>query len=175
VNRLTCSLCCTLAALGVTGVSSHLNAAEPAPANSDKAAIQALEERYAAAFNAKDVDAIMKAYAPGPRLFVFDVTPPRQHVGWEDYRKDWQELFAALPGSIKFSISDLDVTTAGAVAYSHSIQAAQFTRKDGSKFELVVRVTDVYRKVRGHWLIVQEHVSVPVDLDTGKADLLSKP
>jgi hypothetical protein len=33
----------------------------------------------------------------------------------------------------------------------------------------------VYRKLRGHWLIVQEHVSVPVDLDTGKADLLSKP
>jgi hypothetical protein len=29
--------------------------------------------------------------------------------------------------------------------------------------------------VHGHWLIVQEHLSVPVDLDTGKADLLSKP
>jgi ketosteroid isomerase-like protein len=175
VNRLTCSVCCTLAALGLTGVSSHLNAAEAAPANGDKAAIEALEQRYAAGFNARDVDAIMKAYAPGPGLFVFDVTPPRQHVGWEDYRKDWHELFAAFPGPVKFSISDLDVTTAGALAYSHSIQAAQFTRKDGSKFELVVRVTDVYRKAHGHWLIVQEHVSVPVDLGAGKADLLSKP
>jgi hypothetical protein len=36
-------------------------------------------------------------------------------------------------------------------------------------------VTDVYRKIKGKWLIVQEHVSFPVDLATGKADLLSKP
>jgi len=31
------------------------------------------------------------------------------------------------------------------------------------------------RRMGGKWLIFQEHVSVPVDLATGKADLLSKP
>jgi hypothetical protein len=41
--------------------------------------------------------------------------------------------------------------------------------------ELVVRVTDVYRKLKGKWLIVQEHVSVPVDVGTQTPDLLSKP
>jgi len=41
--------------------------------------------------------------------------------------------------------------------------------------DVVVRVTDVYRKIKGEWLIVQEHVSFPVDIDSGKADLLSKP
>jgi ketosteroid isomerase-like protein len=41
--------------------------------------------------------------------------------------------------------------------------------------DLTVRVTDVYRKINGTWLIVHEHVSVPVDLDTGKPDLSSKP
>jgi len=30
-------------------------------------------------------------------------------------------------------------------------------------------------KIKGKWLIVQEHVSVPVDLATAKADLNSKP
>jgi hypothetical protein len=39
----------------------------------------------------------------------------------------------------------------------------------------VVRVTDDYRKLAGKWKIVQEHVSVPVDLGTMKPDLLSKP
>jgi ketosteroid isomerase-like protein len=38
-----------------------------------------------------------------------------------------------------------------------------------------VRITDVYRKIGGKWLIVLEHVSVPVDLATGKPDMLSKP
>ena len=52
---------------------------------------------------------------------------------------------------------------------------AVFTRANGSKKDLNVRVTDVYRKIHGRWLIVQEHVSVPVDIGTGKADLLSRP
>jgi hypothetical protein len=28
---------------------------------------------------------------------------------------------------------------------------------------------------RDRWVIIHEHVSVPVDLDTGKPDLTSKP
>jgi hypothetical protein len=38
-----------------------------------------------------------------------------------------------------------------------------------------VRVTDGYRKFGSEWLIVLEHVSVPVDLATGKADFASNP
>jgi ketosteroid isomerase-like protein len=41
------------------------------------------------------------------------------------------------------------ITVVGPVAYGHSIQKANFTRGNGSKGELVVRVTDVYRKIRG--------------------------
>ncbi len=39
----------------------------------DEVEIRALEDRFAAAFKAKDIEAIMKAYAPGVGLFVFDV------------------------------------------------------------------------------------------------------
>jgi ketosteroid isomerase-like protein len=49
------------------------------------------------------------------------------------------------------------------------------TDKDGKAAHLVVRSTDVWRKINGKWLIVQEHNSFPVDLTTGQADLLSKP
>lgn len=143
--------------------------------NNDKAAIEALVERYSKAFNAKDVNAIMANYAPGDQLFVFDVVPPRQYAGWDAYKKDFEGLFAAFPGPVSDSISDLNVTVVGPVAYSHRIESAEFTGKDGSKLNLVVRVTDVYRKIKGKWLIVQEHVSVPVDVMSGKADLLSKP
>jgi uncharacterized protein (TIGR02246 family) len=164
-----------LALLGMSCVVTPTYAAEAAAVKGDKAAIEALEQRFAAAFNAKDVEAIMKVYAPGAGLFVFDVAPPRQHVGWDDYRKDWQGLFASFSGPVKFSISDLTITTVGPVAYSHSIQSAEFTGKDGRKTDLVVRVTDVYRRIHGEWLVVQEHVSVPVDLASGKPDMLSRP
>jgi uncharacterized protein (TIGR02246 family) len=148
-------------------------AAKPA-GPSDKAQIEALEARFSAGFNAKDVGKIMSCYAHDG-LFVFDVSPPRQHVGWDDYKKDFTDLIGATPGPISFKMSDLDVTVVGSVAYGHSIQDMHWTAAGGQAAELVVRVTDVYRKAGGKWRIVQEHVSVPVDLDTDKGDLLSKP
>jgi ketosteroid isomerase-like protein len=139
---------------------------------SDKAQIAALEKRFTAAFNAKDLGNIMAVYARNG-LFVYDATPPREYVGWEAYKKDWEGLLVGFPGPIKFSISDLAITTDGNMAYSHSTQAIDAPGNAIPK--LVVRVTDVYRKTGGRWQIVHEHVSVPVDLATGKGDLLSKP
>jgi ketosteroid isomerase-like protein len=141
----------------------------------DVAQIKALEGRFAAAFNAKDIGAIMKVYAPGPGLFVFDVVPPRQYVGADAYKKDWQSFLATFKGPVKFTISDLSVGAGRTFGYSHSIQTVSGTDKDGKPIDLTVRVTDVYRKIAGHWRVVHEHVSVPVDLATDKPDLTSKP
>jgi ketosteroid isomerase-like protein len=78
-------------------------------------------------------------------------------------------------GAPKFEIADLDVFTAGALGYGHSIQHVAGTGAKGQPIDITVRVTDVYRKTNGKWLIEHEHVSVPVDLDSGKPDLSSKP
>ena len=169
------------AALLVGGASAAQSPAPAAPAHpaakpgpSDHAQIVALEKRFLAGFNKADVAAVMANYAPGAGLFVFDVTPPRQHVGWEDYKKDWEALFKAFPKATT-TMSDLDVTVVGPVAYGHNIESTEFTTAGGAKQTIVVRVSDVYRKAGGRWKIVQEHVSVPVDLDSGKADLTSAP
>jgi len=65
--------------------------------------------------------------------------------------------------------------TDGNLGVSHSVQRAVLTDKYGKKVDTTLRVTDVYRKIKGKWLIVHEHVSVPVDLNTGKADFSAKP
>ena len=146
------------------------------PARADAGAdIRALEERFVAAFKAKDVDAIMKVYAPDQTLVVFDVVPPRQYVGAAAYRKDWQTFLDSFEGPITVELTDLDIAADRNLAYSHSIQRVAGTDKQGKKLDLTVRVTDVYKKARGRWLIIHEHVSVPVDLDAGKPDLTSKP
>lgn len=140
----------------------------------DKAQIEALFQQYGKAFNARDVNGIMALYSPGD-LFVFDVVPPREYPTWDSYKKDFEALFAAFPGPVENKISDLSITASGTMAYAHNIQTVAFTAKDGSKLNLVVRVSDVLRKINGKWLIVHEHVSVPVDLATGKAVLQSTP
>jgi ketosteroid isomerase-like protein len=148
----------------------------PARAGSnDEAAIRTLEAQFSKAFNAKDVDAIMKLYVPDDSLLVFDVIPPRQYAGAKAYRKDWEGLFATFKGPVKFELSDLHVFASGTTGYGYSIQHVTGTDTKGQPIDLTVRVTDGYRKVGGRWLIAHEHVSVPVDLDTGKPDLTSKP
>lgn len=144
-------------------------------ATSDEAQIRALEDKFAAGVNAKNVDAIMKVYAPGKDLVVFDVVPPRQYVGAAAYRKDWQSTLGGFAGPVVFAITDLHVVTSGDLGYSHSIQHLAGTDPHGGKVDMTVRVTDVYRKENGKWLIVHEHVSVPVDLATDKADMTSAP
>lgn len=117
----------------------------------------------------------MKIYAPGQGLVVFDVIPPRQYVGAPAYRKDWQTFLGNLEGPVTVELTDLDIGADRNLAYSHSIQRVAGTDKQGKKLDLTLRVTDVYQKVRGRWYIIHEHVSVPVDLDTDKGDLASKP
>ena len=146
------------------------------PARADaRGDIKALEDRFVAAFKAKDVDAIMKLYAPDQTLVVFDVVPPRQYVGGAAYRKDWQTFLGGFDGPITVELTDLDIAADRNLAYSHSIQHLAGTDKQGKKLDLTVRVTDVYKRTRGGWRIIHEHVSVPVDLATDKPDLASKP
>lgn len=164
----------TLCLLTILAPMRALSATPPS-AGGDKAAIEALEQEYVKAFNAKDVNAIMAHYAPGDQLFVFDAVPPREYPSWDAYKKDWEGLFAAYPGPLSDAMSDLNVTVVGPVAYAHHVETGYFTDKNGKRTDIVVRVSDVFRKINGKWLIVQEHVSFPVDIDSGKADLLSKP
>jgi ketosteroid isomerase-like protein len=144
-------------------------------ASSDESSIRALESSLAAGAMAKDVNAIMKVYVPDESLVVFDVVPPRQYVGAKAYAKDWTDFLAMFKGPLKFEVSDLSVTVDGRMGFGHSMQRITGTNTKGQPVDLTVRVTDVYRKIKGNWLIVHEHVSVPVDLDTGKPDLMSKP
>lgn len=169
------------ASLALTCHAAAATAAKPAakavarPASaSARAELEALERTYNAGFNAKDVAKVMSVYAR-EGLFVFDVTPPREHASWASYDKDWHDLFAAFPGPLSNTISEQSLSVAGDTAWGHNVQTTHMTRADGTKDEVVVRVSDVYRKTGGRWRIVQEHVSVPVDLGTGKADLMSRP
>lgn len=148
--------------------------AQAKPAANDKAEIEALEKGFFAAFNSRDADAVMAFYAPGNQLYVFDATPPRAYVGWDAYKKDWQEMFATY-AKISMRMVEQHITVADSMAYNYSIQSGTLVDKAGKKTEMTVRVTDVYRKTNGKWLIVHEHVSFPVDPATGKADMMSKP
>lgn len=72
-----------------------------AATSDDKAAIEALEEKFAAAVNAGDIDGIMKNYVTDDSLVVFDVVPRKQNRGADAYRKDWVDFFSHFKGTPK--------------------------------------------------------------------------
>jgi ketosteroid isomerase-like protein len=53
------------------------------------------------------------------------------------------------------------------VGYSRSLQTVSGVHaKDSKPFQYTVCASDVYRKIGGKWLIVQEHLSLPIDRNT---------
>jgi len=46
-------------------------------------------------------------------------------------------------------MSDLHITVVGPVAYTRHVETGEFTRKDGTKVDVIVRVTKVFRKING--------------------------
>ena len=113
------------------------------------------------------------AYVAGDELFVFDSDLPRQHKGWDSYRKDWG-LFTNSASDASVEVEDLGITVEGTAAFSHSLEHLTWTRKkDGSRGEMLLSVTDAYRRIGGKWLIVMEHWSIPVQ--DGKGVLVAKP
>ena len=141
----------------------------------EEAEINASVQRLVAAVNAKDMNAIMAYYTPDENLLVFDCIPPRQYVGATAFRKDWEGFLSLYPTAIHAEAIDWKAEAEGNLAYGHGVFRVAGPDKDGKPLDITVRVTDVYRKINGKWLVIHEHVSWPVDLMTGKADLSSKP
>jgi ketosteroid isomerase-like protein len=139
----------------------------------DEAEIKRLIEGGVEASCARDIEGGMSIYAP--ELVSFDLVPPLRYVGAGEYRKRWEETFSSFQGPIGYEIHDLDITTGDDVAFGYSLNRLSGTMNNGQKTDLWLRWTACFRKINGKWLIVHTQVSVPVDLEHGKAVLDLKP
>jgi uncharacterized protein (TIGR02246 family) len=139
----------------------------------DAAAIRASIECFVTAIRSKDVDGVMSIFAPD--VISFDLSPPLQHGGGEIFKEHWRALFAAYGGGIDFEVRDLQVVVANNVAFTHSLNRTSGTLKSGQASERWLRWTACFQKRSSAWLIVHEHVSVPVDLKSGRAAFELKP
>jgi uncharacterized protein (TIGR02246 family) len=134
-------------------------------------AIQALMNQFTTAFNAGDIDAVMKCYLPGNNFVIYDIVPRSEYRGADHYREYFLEMFTHFTGQPNIAISQLGVTAKGDSGFGHCFMTVTGTDTQGQPVNRTVRVTDGYLKVDGQWLIAQEHISVPVDL----SDLHERP
>jgi len=139
----------------------------------DEAKIRELTDDWANALRDKDIERLMSHYAPD--VVVFGVMPPLQYTGAALHRNRWEQSIAAFMGPIGYEIRDLNVTTAGDIAFSHSVNRISGKMKSGETGGNWMRVTVCFRKIDGRWLTTHEHVSVPFDMNSGKASLDLEP
>ena len=147
----------------------------PDPAITAKDDIQLLFERWKTAFEAKDVNGVMAMYAPGATLTAYDVVPPLQFKGADEYRKDYSSFFAQFDGPIHVDLPDMHIEAGTGAAFAYGVERLTGKLKDGTPVDMWLRYTEGLKYMNHQWRIVHEHISVPVDLTTGKARTDLKP
>jgi ketosteroid isomerase-like protein len=132
----------------------------------DEAQIRERLNQWTRALHAKDLGALMALYARD--TVAFDLMPPSQ-VDASHYRQNFERWFAMMPSPIEYEIHDLHIAVSGDVAFSHNLGHVKATRANGEKADYWVRATVGFEKRNGQWLVTHDHVSMPFDMETGKA------
>jgi ketosteroid isomerase-like protein len=132
-----------------------------------EARIRGRVESFAEAFRAKDIDGVMSLFAPA--VVSFDLAPPLRCAGADALRKHWEATFSAFDGPMAYRIDELAVDVCDGIAFSHSLNWMRGTLADGRTSERWLRWTACFRELDGQWQVTHEHVSVPVDVASGKA------
>lgn len=140
-----------------------------------KQEIRALLERWTKAFEARDLNGVMSIYAPGNTLIAYDVVAPLQYQGADAYRKDYAEFFQQFSGPLQVEQRDDHIDASGDMAVAYGLERMTGRLKNGTPVDVWMRYTDQLKRIDGQWLVVHEHISVPVDFATGKARLDLKP
>jgi ketosteroid isomerase-like protein len=139
----------------------------------DEAGIRQRIDMLVQAIRAMDLDGVKPVYAPD--VVSFDIVPPLQHVGAEAKWKNWADVFTVYQRPLGYEIRDLTITVGDDVAFGHSLNRISGTLKNGNRTASWVRWTGCFRKIDGNWVIVHDQVSVPIDMESGRALLNLQP
>lgn len=123
-----------------------------------------LDRRSEAAW-AKDIDRLMALYAP--EVVYYDVVPPLQYVGSGALRDRFLHWFDGWASPIGLALGEVTIQASGDVAAAHMLIRASGTLRTGREVDYWVRTTNCFRRSDDGWLITHEHVSLPVDIESG--------
>lgn len=91
-------------------------------AASNEVQIKMLLDGWAKAFHDHDIKAIMAMYKPGTEMVAYDVIPPLQYVGYDAYKKDYENFLSQYKGPINIEYRDIHIVTSDTVAYAFGLE-----------------------------------------------------
>jgi ketosteroid isomerase-like protein len=103
-------------------------------------------------------------------VMIYDIMLPETFAG-EAFRKHLTEVITTFPGKTK--LLDMDIRADKSLATATYIQ--DFTGQMGAApVKMRIRTTDILEKKNGKWLIIHEHLSLPLDQETMAAVMTKK-
>jgi ketosteroid isomerase-like protein len=147
--------------LGAVAASAQSKTRAERKSAGGDAAVRATLQKLYAAWSDLDPAKAAPFYAKEPDLAFFDVAPMKYN-GWAEYAAGVPQAFAPYRSG-KFTLNDdLRVHRQGNLAWATSTWNAELTRKDGGKETVAGRYTAVLEKRGNDWLVLHEHMSVPL-------------
>lgn len=136
-------------------------------------AVAAARSAWVDAFESQDVERMMSFYvddiysydmmaapADGGMAMAFD--------GRAAWQANWVSFFDMFEDDLKVTIDNLTVYQAGDIATVRGLTRLQGTAF-GQHIDMWARETNVLHRVGDRWLVVHDHVSVPIDFASGQA------
>jgi ketosteroid isomerase-like protein len=146
-------LVCLAAAIGFGA------AAKP---ESEETTLQALVPKIISSWETFDLTKIEPYYAADADFTYFDLAPMKYN-NWAEYRAGVPKAIFEPNQSIKFKLNDdLRVHRRGSLAWATVTFGADIVNKRGASSHLNGRWTMVLEKRSQSWIVVHEHVSVPL-------------
>ena len=146
----------------------------PAQHAAEEADIRQRFDKMAEAIRAADLDGVMPIYAPD--IMTYDVQSPLRRFGTEGKRKNWVDVFTMFQPPLNCEMRDLTITVNDDMAFVYSLNRISGTLRNGDASSgFWVRATACLRKIDGNWLIVHDHASVPLDIESRRAALDLEP
>jgi len=139
----------------------------PSPSPDDELAVRTLLQEWAAAVRRQDRPAILAHHSPD--IVMFDVPPPLESRGLAGYSQTWDLFYSAQPLPVAFDIVRMEVVAGLDVAFATALMRCAENGPNGERQPLDFRLTVGLRKVKGEWLVLHEHHSVPALLNAASA------
>ncbi|MEJ2409420.1 MAG: nuclear transport factor 2 family protein [Novosphingobium sp.] len=122
------------------------------------------------ALQTRDTQRAMAGY--DENVMVFDIAPPLRAIGKAHSEETYDTAFAMTKGPWLCEWREMKVKVIDATnAYVTGIFRQVYTVITGEQVSLTSRLTDIFEKKDGRWLVVHEHISTPVDMQTGQAEM----
>lgn len=156
IHTLVLALCVACSALTSPAAAAAKKMAAGKTAAPDKAHMQKIWDGWATL----DPANVAQFYASGPHTF-FDIAPLK-YSSWDEYQKGVRQVLADFK-SAKFTVNDdVELHPAGKYVWGTATVKEEMTHKNDKVDTGNFRWTVVFEQQGGKWLIVHEHISVPL-------------